>query len=262
MIKLKTKKEIEKLREGGKILANITKKLVQEIKPGVTTGHLEDVVVDLMREVGGRPAFKGYKSKLDNKPYPSALCTSINNEVVHAPSLPSRQLKDGDIIGIDLGMEYPYEKDKKGYYTDMAVTIVVGEVSEKIKKLINITKESLDLAISKIGPGKKLNDIGGTIQDFVEREGFTIVRDLVGHGVGYDVHEDPQIPNYRVDEKFNIDLEEGMVLAIEPMVNTGKAEISTEDDGFTISTLDKSLSAHFEHTVVITDKGCEVLTKI
>lgn len=262
MIKLKNKNDIENLRQGGKILAGIMKEIIGKVKPGVTTGELEELACGLIEKAGGRPSFKGYKSGFHSEPFPSALCTSINYEIVHAPALPPRVLNNGDIVGIDIGMEYPFGKGKKGYFTDMAVTVGVGEIGQKEKKLIKTTEESLSLAISKISAGKKINDIGVTIQDFVEKNGFSVVRDLVGHGVGYAVHEDPQVPNFRIDEKFNFVLESGLVLAIEPMVNVGSPETDSSEDGFTIETTDKKPSAHFEHTIVVTDKGCEVLTKI
>lgn len=264
MTTIKTEKEIEILREGGKILANIIKKIISEIKSGITTGQLEDLACSLIKKAGGRPSFKEYKTKEDNKPFPTALCISINDEVVHVPAMPSRRLNIGDIVGIDLGIEYPFEEEKKGFYTDMAITVPVGKISKEAKKLIKATKKSLDLAIKKIKPGNTLNDIGKTIEQFVEKQGFSVVRDLVGHGVGYDVHEDPQIPNFAIEgNKFdNIILKSGMVLAIEPMVNAGSYEIKNAPDGFSIKTADGSLSAHFEHTVAVTEKGCEVLTKI
>lgn len=285
MTTIKTEKEIEILREGGKILANIIKKIISEIKPGITTGQLEDLACSLIKKAGGRPSFKEYKTKEDNKPFPTALCISINDEVVHVPATPSRRLNAGDIVGIDLGIEYPrpsfekLERGKpfdfnkpadsvgksiKGYYTDMAVTVSVGKISKEAKKLIKATKKSLDLAIKKIKPGNTLNDIGKTIEQFIERQGFSVVRDLVGHGVGYDVHEDPQIPNFAIEgNKFdNIILKPGMVLAIEPMVNAGSYEIKNAPDGFSIKTADGSLSAHFEHTIIVTEDGCEIATKL
>ena len=266
MVTIKTEKEIKVLRDGGKILANITKKLRNAVKPGITTGQLEQMACSLIREAGGCPSFKGYKTNLDNIAFPTALCTSINDEVVHTPALPSRRLNVGDIVGIDIGMEYPAyvssfakamddkeasagkpcKENKKGLYTDMAITVPVGKVSKEAKKLINVTKKSLDLAIKQIKPNNKLTDIARAVQEYVESNGYSVVRDLVGHGVGYDVHEDPQIPNYVVEgKKFNnVILKPGMVLAIEPMVNVGSHEIKNVSDGLTIKTVDKSISAH------------------
>lgn len=271
MVTIKTEKEIKILREGGKILANITKKLKDKVKPGITTGQLEQMACSLIKEAGGRPSFKGYKSKEDSVAFPTALCISINDEVVHTPALPSRRLNAGDIIGIDLGMEFPvYSESQKilsitqGYYTDMAVTVGVGKIEKKIKKLIKVTEKSLELAIKKVKPNNTINDIASVVQTYVEKNGFSVVRDLVGHGVGYDVHEDPQVPNYVAEgKKFdNIVLKPGMVIAIEPMVNVGSYEIKNMPDGLTIKTVDGKLSAHFEHTVAVMENGCEVLTRV
>jgi methionyl aminopeptidase len=199
---------------------------------------------------------------LEAKAFPTALCTSINHEVVHAPSLPPRELHSGDIIGIDVGMEYPYSNELRGYYTDMAVTVPVGRISQEAKRLIKATKKSLMLAIKKVKPGNTLNDLGSVVEQCALSEGFTVVKDLVGHGVGTAVHEEPQIPNYPIrDRGFdNIELKPGMVLAIEPMINAGTYQVRSLSDGFTIVTADGRLSAHFEHTVAVTDRGCLVLT--
>jgi methionyl aminopeptidase len=258
MIIIKTKEQIKIMREGGKILAGILKKLVKEVRPGATTGRLEEMACFLIREDGGRPSFKGYKTKHDCKPFPTALCVSVNNEVVHTPALPSRKLNDSDIIGIDIGMEY------KKYFTDMAVTAAVGKISKEVKRLIKVTEKSLALAIKKVKPGATLNDIAAAIQNYAESNGFSVVRDLVGHGVGVEVHEDPQIPNFVVTKEGyeNVVLKPGMVLAIEPMVNMGSFDVESGSDGFSILTKDGSLSAHFEHTITVTEEGCEVLTKL
>ncbi len=285
MVTIKSKDEINIIKEGGKILADIIEKLKAEINPGATTGHLEQMACSLIEAAGGRPSFKGYKSGQDGASFPTALCASVNDEVVHTPALPSRRLNNGDIIGIDLGMEFPYKKSPqpplsrgqsspqpplakggnyKGYYTDMAVTVGVGKISREAKKLIKVTKKSLELAVKQMKPGNTLSDIAKAIQDHVEANGFSVVRDLVGHGVGYAVHEDPQIPNYVVQgKKFNnVVLKPGMVLAIEPMVNAGSYEIKSMSGGTAIKTVDGRLSAHFEHTIVITEVGCEVLTAL
>ena len=250
------------MRKGGKILAEIMDKLAKAIAPGVNTEYLENMACELIGKAGGRPSFKGYKAKRNAQAFPTALCISINNEVVHAPALPSRELKSGDIVGLDLGMEYPFGKNINGYYTDMATTVPVGKISKQAILLISTTKKSLELAIKQVKPGNTLSDIGGAIQDFAESKGFSVVRDLVGHGVGIAVHEDPQVPNYKiVDDSFdNIILKPGMAIAIEPMVNVGGWKIKTGKDGLTIMTVDGELSAHFEHTIAVTDDGCEVLT--
>ncbi len=264
MIIIKTAKEIAIIREGGKILGSILKRLLSQVKPGITTGYLERMACDLVKKAGGRPSFKGYKSMPGAKAFPTALCTSINSEIVHAPALPSRRLNNGDIIDIDIGMEYPFNKDQRGYYTDMSATVPVGRVSKEAKKLIRVTKKSLILAIKEIKPGRTLNDIGRAIQAHAEAHGFSVVRDLVGHGVGMAVHEDPQVPNYEIEgtDMENAVLKPGMVIAIEPMINVGSWEIKGFKDGLTIVTADGQLSAHFEHTIAVTKEGHEVLTKM
>lgn len=264
MTAIKTDKEIEIMATGGKILAKIIKIISDEAKPGATTGQLEYLACSLVKEALARPSFKGYKAKEESVAFPTALCLSINNEIVHTPALPSRRLNNGDIIGIDLGIEYPFSKDTKGYYVDMAVSVPIGKVSHQARKLIKVTRKSLALAIKQVKPNNTLNDIAKAVQTCVEKHGFRVVRDLVGHGVGYSVHEDPQIPNYVVEgKKFdNVVLRPGMVLAIEPMVNAGSYEIKNAPDGFSIVTADGSLSAHFEHTVAVTKDGCRVLTRI
>jgi methionyl aminopeptidase len=271
MITIKKDNEIKLLRQGGKILGQILKQLIAEVKPGVTTGHLEQMANFLIKKSGGRPSFKGFKADKNDKPYPTVLCTNINDEVVHAPSLPSRELKSGDIINIDVGMEFPYyapqigvtnKPIKSGYYTDMAATVAVGKVSREAQKLIKVTKQALMLGIDQIRPGNSLNNIGKEIEKYVKANNFSVVRDLVGHGVGYELHEDPQIPNYDLSYSKKIILKPGMVLAIEPMVNTGDWRIKDGSDDLTILTADGSLSAQFEHTVLVTENGYEILTKL
>ncbi len=261
---IKNEKEIEILREGGKILAGILEKLTSKVKPRVTTGDLEKLACDLIKRAGGRPSFKGFKSMHEAGAFPTAICASINEEIVHAPALPSRFIKSGDIIGIDVGMEYPYNDKENGYYTDVAVTVPVGEVSKEVKKLVEVTEKSLKLAINQVKPGNNLSDIGRAVQTIAEANGFSVVRDLVGHGVGNAVHEDPQVPNYEIKDNSikNVVLKPGMVIAIEPMINIGGYEIKSMPDGFTIVTADRSLSAHFEHTVAVTKGGCIVITEI
>lgn len=264
MIIYKTTEEIKTMREGGKILACILDKVAKMVKPGISTGELEAEAVRLITEAGGRPAFKGYKTHQGAEGFPTALCTSVNDEIVHAPSLPSRLLKEGDIIGIDVGMEYPFRKDTKGLYTDMAVTVPVGKIDPRVEELLAVTKNSLKLAINKVKSGNSLNDIGTAVEEYAEKAGFSVVRDLVGHGVGKGVHEDPQVPNYKITDSSieNHILKPGMTIAIEPMVNMGGAEITTGEDGFAFVTEDGGLSAHFEHTVAVTEKGCEILTEL
>ena len=278
MITIKSEEEIKILREGGKKLAQILKKVASQVKPGISTGYLEKLACEMIAAAGGRPSFKGYQPNSDTDPYPTALCTSINDEIVHAPSLPSRVLRSGDIVGIDVGMEYPYmlrgaQSDtdflkygprKKGLYTDMAVTVPVGKINARSKLLLNTTKKALELGIKQIKPGNTLKDIGRAVQKHAESHGFSIVRDLVGHGVGYRVHEDPQIPNFVANDNIfpDVVLRPGMVLAIEPMVNVGGWEIMTGEDGLTLKTIDGSMSAQFEHTIAVTKKGHMILTEL
>lgn len=278
MITIKKDNEIAWLRQGGKILGQVLKQLIAEVKPGVTTGHLEQMADFLIKKAGGRPSFKGFRSDKDDKPYPTALCVCLNDEVVHAPSLPPRELKSGDIINIDVGMEFPAYAEapadakalagktsgkpaRSGYYTDMAATVAVGKVSREAQKLIRVAKQALALGIKQVRPGNSLNNIGKAIEEYVKANNFSVVRDLVGHGVGYGLHEDPQIPNYDLSYSKRIILKPGMVLAIEPMVNAGDWRVKDGADGLTILTADGSLSAQFEHTILVTEQGYEILTK-
>lgn len=256
MIKLKTKEEIAILREGGKILADILAGLAAAVVPGTSTLELEEKAVKLITKAGGQPSFKGYKSRGDSAYFPAALCTSINEEVVHAPATPARYLKNGDLLCLDIGMRY------QKLYTDMAVTVGVGEIDEHKQKLIAVTRECLNLAIQQAKPGNKLLNIARAVQINAEANGFGVVRELVGHGVGYKVHEDPQVPNFYdgKDEELDIILQPGLVIAIEPMLTAGDWHVRTGKDGFTISTKDKSLAAHFEHTIAVTEEGNIVIT--
>lgn len=256
VITIKTEEEIELIRRGGQILGGILQELAQMVKPGVTTGDLELRAGILIEKLGGRPSFKHYQSGGD-KPYPTILCTSIDDQVVHAPAFPVRILEEGSIIGIDIGMEYPA---KNGFFTDTAVTVPVGKISKEAGRLLEVTRRALYLGIKQVRPGHKISDIGRAIERYVSKFGFGIVRDLVGHGVGYAVHEEPRIPNYYDRSLEKIEIKEGMVLAIEPMINLGTWKVIDGDDSFSIKTADGSLSAHFEHTVVVTKNGCEIVT--
>jgi methionyl aminopeptidase len=254
MIKLKSPDEIKLLKEGGKILASVLDTVKKEVREGITTNDLNKMAEDLIISAGGEPSFKNYGDS-DN-PYPSGLCTSVNHELVHG--IPSEYiLKNGDIISLDVGMQYPKEN---GLYTDMATTVPVGKIDKKTKDLLKVTKNSLDIWIKNIKAGKNLIDIASKVQKYIEKNGYSVVRDLVGHGVGHAVHEEPQIPNYYIPS-FDLELKEGMVLALEPMVAVGDFHVITEDDGWTVSTLDKSLTAHYEHTIAVTKHGCDVITK-
>jgi len=249
MIIYKTQKEINLMAEGGKILAQILDEVIDKIKPGIGTKELNDLAESLIFKNGGQPAFKNYQVSEDDQPFPTTLCTSINYEVVHAPAEPDRILKSGDIIGLDIGMRY------KNYYTDMAKTVAVGKISPDVKKLIEVTKEALDLGIAKYNENVYLSEVAKVIQKHVENNGFSIVRELVGHGVGKLVHEDPRVPNYVTEESKLIKVKKGMTLAFEPMVNMGDWPVKVAEDGFAFITKDNSLSAHFEHTVAIDHNG-------
>lgn len=260
---IKTADEIALIREGGHHLAAILEKVTALVRPGVTTEELEIRALDQIAAIGGRPAFKNYKPDKHSQPFPSALCLSINHEIVHGPALPARTLKQGDIITLDIGMEYPYKKDKPGYYTDMAITVPVGDISPATEKLLAGTKESLMAGIGIVKAGVSLLELGSTIEAVLKKYNLGIIRDLVGHGVGLAVHEEPQVPNYsfRKGEFPNMILQAGMVIAIEPMATLGGYQIAAADDGFTYVTADGSLAAHFEHTVLVTEKGSEILTQ-
>ncbi|MFA6551654.1 MAG: type I methionyl aminopeptidase [Patescibacteria group bacterium] len=256
MIKLKTKEEIKTLREGGKILGEILLAVAAIAVPGASTMDLEEKAIKLIEKAGGKPSFKGYKSRQDSAYFPCALCTSINEEVVHGLSTPARYLRNGDLLCLDIGMRY------KKLFTDTALTVGVGEIDEHKKKLIAVTRECLDLAIQQSKPGNKLLDIARAVQINAEANGFGVVRELVGHGVGHAVHEEPQVPNFYDGEDPDLDLvlTPGLVIAIEPMVTAGDWRVKTGKDGFTIVTKDKSLAAHFEHTIAITEEGNIVIT--
>lgn len=243
---------------GGHILAAILGQLVAAAKPGVKTNELDRLAEQLMIKKGGVPSFKNYRSRPDDPPFPSAICISVNTQLVHTPAS-DYQLKNGDILSIDIGMCYP--ATGKGYYTDMAITVPIGSVPSLTTKLLKVTRKSLTLGIAQVKPGNYISDISKAVQDYVETQGFSVVRQLVGHGVGYQVHEDPKIPNYVDRRQPAIKLAEGMVLALEPMVNIGDPAVYTLDDGWTVATADGSLCAHFEHTVAVTKNGVRILTE-
>lgn len=251
---IKTKEEIEILREGGKRLAAILVKVAKKVTPGVTTKELDDYAYKLIKEGGDEPAFLGYKPEGHSKAYPASLCTSVNNEIVHGIPKTNKILKEGDIISIDLGLKH------KGLFTDHAITVPVGKIAKASKDLLDTTKEALLVGINEAKAGNTVGDIGFAIEKFVNRK-YGIVRELSGHGVGIKIHEDPYIPNYGKKGKGQ-KLIPGMVVAIEPMLNIGGAGIVSMSDGYTIKTADGSRSAHFEHTILITDGEPEILTMI
>lgn len=247
MIILKSQDEIERMAVAGRIVAEVLEEVKNIVVPDVTTLELDKFVESYIRSKGASPAFKGYRG------FPSSICTSVNEQVVHGiPS--SERLREGDIISLDTGVYY------NGFYGDSALTLTVGEVSDDAKKLLSATEKSLYLGIEKAVAGNRLFDISSAIQIQVETEGFSVVRNFVGHGIGRELHEDPQIPNYGRKGDGPV-LKEGMTLAIEPMVNAGTWDVEILDDGWTAVTKDKNLSAHFEHTVAITSNGPVILTK-
>jgi methionyl aminopeptidase len=272
---IKSQAEIEAIRAGGKILAKILKALISQVRPGLNTANLEDLMLTMVVEAGGRPAFKGYPMG-GGIFFPSAICASINDEVVHGSSIPGRILEEGDIIDIDIGMEWPVKpeireklglplnphSDLGGFYSDMCQTVAVGEISKEAKKLLEVTKECLNIGLDKARPGNTLNDIGSAIQKHAEAAGYGVVRDLVGHGVGYMAHEVPDVYHYAINHKSsaNLELKEGMVICIEPMINMGTHRVKMAKNKYTIITADGSLSAHFEHTLAIGSKGADILT--
>ncbi len=245
---IKTPEEIDIMAKGGRILATVLKEIEKMVRPGITTLELDKVAEALILKLGAKPAFKGYEN------FPYSLCTSVNENVVHGyPS--NTPLKEGDIVGLDLGVLY------KGYNTDMAVTVAVGEISFEAKRLLMVTKKSLRIGIKKARDGITVGDIGNTIQRYVEDQGYGVVRSLCGHGIGKEIHEDPYVPNFG-KRHTGIQLKEGMVICIEPMVTAGDYNLKKSDDGYGFATCDGSLAAHFEHTIVITKDGCRVLTSI
>jgi methionyl aminopeptidase len=247
--------ELERMRTAGLLVWQILDKLKGMVKEGVTTYDLEVTAEKMMSEAGARPAFKGYKTASADTKFPFVLCTSVNEEIVHGMPSQKRVLKNGDIVSIDTGVQL------NGYYGDSAVTVGVGEISAETKRLMEVTRESLELAIEKARPGNRLFDICGTVERHVTANGFTVVREFVGHGIGTQMHEEPQIPNYVDRKSENPRLKEGMVLAIEPMVNAGGAGSRVRADKWTAVTEDGKYSAHFEHTVAITANGPWVLTR-
>jgi len=253
---IRVEKEREILREGGKRLAIVRDKLVEAVRPGVNTNELNDLAEKLIREQGDEPAFLNYTPSGAERPYPATLCVSINDEIVHGiPNEGAQVLKEGDIIGLDFGVIL------NGWYSDTAITIGVGEISHEARRLINVTKKALRLGIKKAKPGSTTGDIGNTIERYVESEGYSIVRDLVGHGVGKNLHEEPQVPNWGKRHTGTV-LEPGMVIAIEPMVIAGTSNtIKLAPDKFGYKSADGSLTAHFENTVAISEQGPQILTQ-
>lgn len=249
---IKTESEIAVMRQGGKILSLILKEVASKAVSGVTTAFLNEEAEKLIRQYGARPSFLEYRPPGSGRSYPASLCTSVNDEIVHA--LPSKRiLKEGDILGLDLGIWF------ENMCVDAALTVGVGKISPRAEKLIRVTEQSLCEGIATVRNGAKIGDIGHSIASLVEKNGFAVVRDLAGHGVGRSPHEEPMILNFGAKGKGQT-ITSGMTLAIEPMVVEGDWHIKTGDDDWALKTIDGKLSAHFEHTVLVTDEGCEVLT--
>jgi len=248
MVVCRTREEIEKIRRAGRIVAEVLRDLRQMAQPGVTTRELDRYAEAKIRARGGIPTFKGYRG------FPASICTSINEEVVHG--IPSdRKLQAGDIVGIDCGVTLD------GYVADAAITVPVGEISEELQRLLRVTEEALYRAIEQARVGNRLYDISYAVQSYAEAHGYSVVRDFCGHGVGRQMHEDPQVPNFGTPGR-GLRLRAGLVLAIEPMLNMGTHEVEIADDGWTVRTVDRKPSAHFEHTIAITEHGPVILTTL
>jgi methionyl aminopeptidase len=249
MVSLKTREEIEIMRRANLIVAEVLQDLKSVIRPGITTARLDERAEEMIRGRGAAPAFKGYGG------FPASICVSVNDEVVHGIPSRKRVLEEGDIVGIDCGTCL------EGYFGDAAVTLAVGDVSDDAARLMKETKASLDAAIDKVRVGNRLSDISNAVQSHVEARGYSVVRNFVGHGIGKSLHEEPQIPNFGPPGR-GIRLKAGMVFAIEPMINIGRYGVKVLDDGWTAVTDDGSLSAHFEHSVAVTENGPYILSQI
>lgn len=249
---IKTEEEIKLMRESGRRLALIMLELEKIVRPGINTEEIDAQAEKMILKMDGVPSFKGYGDSKD--PFPATICASLNDEIVHG--IPSQKIKlqEGDIFKIDIGMKY------KGWHSDMARTFAVGEISEEGEKIIKTVRKVFYQGISAMKVGKKLNRYSKATQKFAEKSGFFVVRNLVGHGIGRELHEYPQIPNYFDKKSCNFNLEAGMTFALEPMINAGNHETKLGDDGWVFKTIDNSLSAHWENTVLVTDKGIEILT--
>jgi len=255
-ITLRSRREIELIRKAGAVVADVLSKLKKVAEPGVTTGWLDSVASQITAQAGAVALFKGVRSPYARVPFPACVCASINEQVVHGIPYETVVLKNGDILSIDFGARLD------GYCGDAAVTVAVGEISKDKRKLIDVTKHVLDIAIARAKPGVKWSRIAAEMQDYAESAGFSVVKEFVGHGIGKKMHEEPRVPNFVSDELLRCDiiLTEGMVLAVEPMINAGTSDVRTLKDGWVVVTKDGKCSAHFEHTIAIVKNGCEVMT--
>ena len=246
-IQLRSAAELEKMYRAGQVVHEVLNALRARVKPGLTTMDLENFAEEIIAKGPGKAAFKGYKG------YPCVLCTSVNSEIVHGIPSPKRKLNEGDIVSIDFGMEVD------GYYGDSAVTVPVGRISPELQKLLDVTRQSLDRAIDTMRPGNRLGDVGHAVQSWVEQNGFSVVREFVGHGIGTKMHDEPNLPNYGEPGR-GARLQEGMVIAVEPMVNAGRPDVRMRGE-WVAETADGSPSAHFEHTIAVTANGPWILTR-
>ena len=252
-------------------MGGILSKLAKMVKAGVTTWDIDQAAESMIIKAGGKPAFKGYLSHPHDPPFPTTICASCNHEIVHGIAKKETILQNGDIFSIDIGMEYPVGRSKtqnskspnlRGWFTDTAVTVAVGEIDPKVRELMRVTRQALEVGIKAVKPGHSVAEIGKAIEAYVKSQGkYGIIRDLVGHGVGHEVHEEPRVPNYYDKHLENFILKPGMVIAIEPMISLGGEDVQTGPDGWTIEMSDGSMCAHFEHTVIVTKWGREVATR-
>lgn len=255
-ITLRSRREIELVREAGVVVADVLSKLQETAKPGLTTGELDDMALQMTRDAGAEALFKGVRSPYARKPFPGAICASVNEQVVHGIPSHDVYLKDGDILSIDFGIR------QNGYCADSAVTIAIGDIGAEKRRLMEVTRQVLDIAIAESAAGLKWSQVAAKMQGHAESAGFSVVTDFVGHGIGREMHEEPRVPNFVSDEVLSSDfvLQQGMILAVEPMINAGTRAVKTLRNGWTVVTRDSRCSAHFEHTIAITEDGCEVLT--
>jgi len=255
-ITLRSPREIELMRRAGAVLADVLLKLKEIAEPGVTTGQLDGIASQMTAEAGAEALFKGVRTPTSKIPFPGVICASINEQVVHGIPSEDTALKEGDILSIDFGVRLD------GYCADAAVTIAIGQIAEDKRRLMDVTEHVLDIAIAKCAPTVKWSQVAAEMQRYAESAGFSVVRDFVGHGIGRKMHEEPRVPNFVNNDLLanDIVLAEGMVLAVEPMINAGTATVRTLSNGWTVVTKDRKCSAHFEHTIAIVENGCEVMT--
>jgi len=256
-ITLRSRREIELMGKAGAVVADVLSKLKEIAEPGMTTGRLDEVALQMTADAGAEALFKGVRAPMSHIPFPGAICASVNDEVVHGIPSESTELSDGDILSIDFGVKL------NGYCADAALTVAIGEVADDRRRLIDVTECVLDIAIEKSAPTVRWSQVAAAMQQCAESAGFSVVKDFVGHGIGTKMHEEPRVPNFVSNDLLSNDivLAEGMVLAVEPMINAGSSAVRTLRNGWTVVTRDGKCSAHFEHTIAIVEDGCEVLTR-